>query len=88
MPYGMRTTRRPARSRIARPGVGQEARELLETPAVPIERALATLINALAAAPPTALILDDLQRMQAGELAQSLSYLLDHRPDTLASCAG
>jgi LuxR family maltose regulon positive regulatory protein len=67
----------------AQPGVGTHAQALIDTPAASIEQALATLINALAAARPMALILDDYHLIQADSIHQSLAFLLDHLPGTL-----
>src|SRR5258706_8421289 len=67
----------------AQPGVGVRAQALLDTATVAIERVLVTLINALVAALPMTLVLDDYPLIHADRIHQSLAFLLDHLPDTL-----
>ncbi len=69
----------------AQPGISATARHMLEVPrSAPIERMLAVLINALAAAKtPILLVLDDYHRAAAPAIDQGLIFLIEHAPAML-----
>jgi LuxR family maltose regulon positive regulatory protein len=63
------------------PGVGSSALELLASPGTPVEGALTTLVNDLAAAPGEVwLVLDDYHLVDSPEVGKGLAFLLEHLP--------
>jgi LuxR family maltose regulon positive regulatory protein len=63
------------------PDVGARALALLQTPQVPLETVLATLLNDLAAIPSdVVLVLDDYHVIDAPEVHAGMAFLLEHLP--------
>jgi LuxR family transcriptional regulator, maltose regulon positive regulatory protein len=68
--------------RTVAPTVGATALALLETPGQPIEAVLAPLLNELNALPhDLVLVLDDYHAIDAPEIRDGMTHLLDHLPD-------
>ncbi|MDQ0689287.1 LuxR C-terminal-related transcriptional regulator [Arthrobacter sp. W4I7] len=66
------------------PGVGSSALESLASPAAPVEGALTTLVNDLAAAPSEVwLVLDDYHLVDNPEVGKGLAFLLEHLPPNI-----
>jgi LuxR family maltose regulon positive regulatory protein len=65
----------------ARPGVGEHALTLLDTPRMPIESILSSLINDVAEVPQDLiLVLDDYHLVQAEPIHRAVGFLLEHVP--------
>jgi LuxR family transcriptional regulator, maltose regulon positive regulatory protein len=65
----------------ARPGVGEHALTLLDTPRTPIESILSSLINDVAEVPQgLILVLDDYHLLQAEPIHRAVGFLLEHLP--------
>jgi LuxR family maltose regulon positive regulatory protein len=65
----------------ARPGVGEHALTLLDTPRTPIESILSSLINDVAEVPQDLiLVLDDYHLLQAEPIHRAVGFLLEHLP--------
>ena len=65
----------------ARPGVGEHALTLLDTPRTPIESVLSSLINDVAEVPQDlVLVLDDYHLVQAETVHRAVDFLLEHLP--------
>ena len=65
----------------SRPGVGEHALTLLDTPRTPIESVLSSLINDVAEVPQDlALVLDDYHLVQAETVHSAVGFLLEHLP--------
>ena len=62
------------------PGAGAGALELLQSAQPPIETAVASVLNDLAAAPGTDLVLDDYHAVDGPATAAGMAFLLDHLP--------
>src|SRR5207245_9230 len=73
------------------PGVGKSALSLLQSSQPPIEAVLATLLNELSAVPTeVVLVLDDYHVIDARDVQEGMTLLLDHLPPrihlVIASC--
>ncbi len=64
-----------------RPGVGEQALTLLDTPRTPIESILSSLINDVAeVSQDLILVLDDYHLVQAQSIHRAVGFLLEHAP--------
>jgi LuxR family maltose regulon positive regulatory protein len=70
--------------RRALPAVGEDALRLLESPNAPVDSALATVLNELAAVPQeVVLVLDDYHFIDHEAISSGMSFLLERLPTTV-----